>query len=115
MNKTPVYKRERLYDLSTGRLLSEAGFDITNYGSTMPWQWIKETLAVEFECSEDTIDILETDEGDVYTACGVPVAYSEWVPPFPSPVNREVLQAAAMKSVSIIVAAAVKSVSINDE
>src|ERR1700744_3513985 len=39
-----------------------------------PGAWVAETVAREFECSEDDVGEIETDDGDLITVCGEPVA-----------------------------------------
>ena len=55
-----------------GRLWATAGFMPGDPGA--PWAWIQETIAAECECNEDDVTVLETDDGDLVTADGIPVA-----------------------------------------
>lgn len=65
----------QLVKLSTGKVFAQ-----TIIGYFDCWNWICETVADEFECSADDVDCIETDDGDLITALGVPVARSEeWV------------------------------------
>lgn len=65
----------QLVKLSTGKV-----FACTIVGFFDAWNWIRETVADEFECSVDDVDCIETDDGDLITVLGVPVARSEeWV------------------------------------
>lgn len=60
-----------------GSLLAEAGF-LPGACSDV-WAWITETVAREFECTEEEVSVLEADvnspdwAGDLITADGIPV------------------------------------------
>jgi hypothetical protein len=62
------------------RLEDRGCFASNHYGDcglnwSNQWGWIADSVAKEFECSADDVNCLETDDGDVLTVNGKPVAF----------------------------------------
>lgn len=61
-------------DITNGRVIVAT---LNNHISlSRRWSWIAEHIALNFECHVDDVDCIETDDGDVITADGKPVAYT---------------------------------------
>lgn len=67
----PVTMRHVTLVTLAGAPWATAGFLPGDPGA--PWAWICELVAREFECREEDVHAMETDDGDVVTAEGIPV------------------------------------------
>lgn len=66
--------RRQLVNLETGFVFART---IVSFFDS--WNWVKETVAHEFECSVDDVDA-QGDDDEIITVRGVPVARcEEWV------------------------------------
>lgn len=62
---------QRIYDINTGREIASTFF--TDMISNR-WTWVQDVVSRKYDCLPDEVDEIETDEGDVITANGKPVA-----------------------------------------
>jgi hypothetical protein len=58
-------------ELPNGMMLARTAFDRS---TTSYFWWVKEAVARHFECAEDDVDEVETDDGDMLTVKGEIVA-----------------------------------------
>ncbi len=66
--------KTRIIDIETCDVIAE------NYTKLMPlnmWPWIIESVSEHFDCNDRDVRNQETEDGDVITVFGKPVAYVE--------------------------------------
>lgn len=80
---------EYLLDLKSGRVISCARFK--SFGDIVEgrWSWIKDSIANHYDCNPDDVEMIETEEGDVLTAKGLPVAVHSLFASMETPVMAE--------------------------
>lgn len=61
-----------LHDHLTSRCISS----LWHRGAGTTWDWIVANVAAEYDCDPESVDLIETDDGDKITAGGRVVAYT---------------------------------------